>query len=203
MLWPETGTTTRAWATVSSAEYPRTLVRRGTGLPGVHAIEVDERHRFAGTVQVGDARPQGAGHEGEVRVRVQRLGRPLFCRQLGPPLNLVVLVSGPFGKHRPEQVDVRHDTGGALVQPRRDPLVQVPGRRVKGAAQGAREMIEGVAVAGRDLSTHVEYIDASPRGQFERELDRGGWHQKRRRGAQTRPPVTRHDRRISITRTGV
>jgi len=33
---------------------------------------------------------------------------------------------------------------------------------VKGAAECPGILVEGVTVAGRELTTHVEYIDASP-----------------------------------------
>ena len=73
----------------------------------MNAVEIDETDWLVRTVAVGDARPQRPGHERQVRVGVPRLLGLLRLGQLGPPVDLVVLVPRPFREHRPEDVDVR------------------------------------------------------------------------------------------------
>ena len=124
-----------------------TLVTPAPRPAGVHAVEVDEAHRLIEPVGVRHAGPQSARHERQVRVGVLRLLRLLLLGQLGPPLHLVVLVPGPFREHRPEQLDVRHHAGLALIQPRGEALIEIAGGGVEGAAEDALIGVERVAEA--------------------------------------------------------
>ena len=46
------------------------------------AVEIDEEHRFAGLVGMRDARPQTAGHEGQVRIGISRFDGTLCGVQI-------------------------------------------------------------------------------------------------------------------------
>jgi hypothetical protein len=58
------------------------------------------------------------------------------------------------------------------MEPRRDALIEIAGRRVERAAEGAGVRIQGVAVESRHQTSDVDDVDARARGELEYELDR-------------------------------
>jgi hypothetical protein len=105
-----------------------------------------------------------------MRIGVRGFDGLLILGQLGPPVHVVVLVSRPFRKHRPEDLDIGHDPFAALIQPGRNTGVEVARGGVERAAQRARIGVEDVAELVRQRFPHVDDIDAGPRSELECEL---------------------------------
>src|SRR5262249_1656836 len=78
-----------------------------------------------------------------------------------------------------EHIDVGHDAGAALIEPRRNGLIQIAGSGVKGAAEGAGVDVECVPEPLFDDPPYVDNVDAGAGGQLEVELDRCQRHQVR------------------------
>ena len=96
------------------------------------AVQIDEAHGLFGPVDVADAGAEARRDEGEVRVGVARLDRPLRRRQVLPAIELIVLVAGPLGEHRAKDLEVGRDRRLVVArQPRGQALLEIPGGRVK------------------------------------------------------------------------
>ena len=98
--------TSRSWLK------PNMRARRRRGRPS-YAVEIDEEDGLTGAVRVRDAGAQAAGNEGEMRVGVPWLNRPLLGIEVLAAFQPVVLIAGAFGEDRAEGIDVGRDMLGA------------------------------------------------------------------------------------------
>ena len=105
-------------------------------------------------------------------IGVARLDRPFRRRQVLAAIELIVLVAGPFGEHRPEDFEVRRDRPPVVTrQTRRQALLEIARGRVKRVIQVARVRVEQVAMRRPQLFANVDDVEPGPRRQFERDLD--------------------------------
>ena len=124
------------------------MVDRRRGPAGVDAVEIDEAERLVRAVLIRHAGAQRAGHERQVRVGVLRLRG--FCSSVSSVRRSSLSCSypAPSGNIVRNSVDVGHDAGAALVEPRGDALIEIAGGRVERAAERPRIVVERVAVRG-------------------------------------------------------
>ncbi len=154
---------------VRVAEHARAAL---AGPAVVDAVEVDEANRLVRPVPVGHAGPQGARHERQVRIGVPWLLGLLGLGQLGPAINLVVLVAGALREHGPEDIDVGHHAAAAMNEPGGQSLVEITGGRMERAAQRLWIGVQAVAEPLGHQSADVDDVHARAREQLEIELDR-------------------------------
>ncbi len=139
----------------------------------MHAVQVDEEHRSAIPVDVGDAVLEPRGDEGQVGVGVARLDPPLLFAQLVPQVQLVVLVVGVGGEDLPEELQKAAEALRAVFQAGAEALFQVAGRGVMGAVERLAVAIDHLVQLAPHLARHVDQVDARLGGELETCLCRG------------------------------
>ena len=132
-----------------------------------HAVEVHEAHGFVWAVRVRHARPQPAGDEREMRVRVPWLDRALLGIEVPAALQPVMLVPGPLGEQRPEGFDVSRHV--LCAQPGRQAPVEKAGRRVRRPVETVRKLGQRL-VLGREVGAELDNVESCPRGKLERQI---------------------------------
>src|SRR4029453_16196534 len=158
---------------------------RPPGPPLVAAVEVDEAHRLAGAVRVGDAGPQPAGHEHQMGVRVARLDGALRGVEVEPPLELVMLVTRALREDPAQCVDVRRHA--LRAEPCDQAPVEEAGRRVRGPVEAVRVGRERVEILERKPRAQLDDVEPGPRRELEGQLERTFSHRR----PSGRPPTAR------------
>jgi hypothetical protein len=143
-------------------------------LSGIHAVEVDERHRARPRRHVGHARAKPAADECEMRIGVGRLDRPLLGRQLRPAIEIVVEIARAFRKNGREEIDVRPYGLRSRAEARGEALRQISSRRVQRAIQAAVVPLEHVAIGGRGLRSNIDDVEPASGRDVETEFE--WWH---------------------------
>jgi hypothetical protein len=111
-----------------------------------------------------------------VGVGIGRLDRALLRAQLGAPIEIVVVISGTFGKDRGEEVDIRPDSVGTRPEPRRKALWKVAGGRMQRAVETAIVLLEDVTVGGRSLRADIDDVETTSRRDVETQFE--GCHRR-------------------------
>ena len=106
-----------------------------------------------------------------MRIGVGRLHGLLFRRKLVTQFQLVVPITGPFGEHRPEDVQIGFNTAEARGQPRGQALRKEAGGRVFGGVEMPAESSKRVAMHPRGEGPHIHDIQSGARSDAEREFN--------------------------------